>query len=350
VSWSWTDEESLQANAAGRLSPEQREVLKGRPPGFSYFGLAAAIFTPVLALVLHQAGQNDAAITVGIIGTYLALTLFFVNGYERRQQRRLDAGLDHPTIQSGLAQVVPHGKGREMRHGLVRIGIPYDGPGLPEPGWYRIHWVEQTEYRQLIHRLLSIDPTPQSVPTMEPADLLAAREAMVQAMGSSMSELLANRAGVLTTKQRGSLRRGFVGRIIGVLCGLAIAYGFLWIMYYDIQSSVEDPWNIRIISAVPGLIALGTLIAVGVTMRNMRRVTKALSDPTPVVRIVGPVVVREGDDNWELELGGVKHLVDAKVAKTFEQPGTYALYRLPTLDRLLLAEPVEPAISAPRGT
>jgi hypothetical protein len=344
VSWSWTDEESFQANAAGRLVPEQREVLKGPPPGFSYFGLAAAILTPVLALALHGFGQNYAAITVGIIGAYVALTLFFVNGYERRQQRRLDAGLDHPTIQSGVGQVVPLGKGLEMRHGLARIAIPYDGPSLPAPGWYRIHWVEQTEHGHTMHRLLSIDPTPQPVPTIEPADVVTAREVMVTAMGSSMSELLANRAGVLTTKQRGSLRRGFVGRIIGVLCGLGIAYGFLWIMSYDIRSSVEDPWNIRIISIVPGLIALGALIAVGVTVRNMRRVTKALSDPTPVVRIEGPVVVREGDDTWELELGGVKYIIDAKVATTFAQPGTYALYHLPTLQRLLLAEPVTPAI------
>jgi hypothetical protein len=344
VSWSWTDEECVAANAAGRILPAQRDRLVGRPRGFPYFGLAAAVATPIVALILHGFGQNDGAITVAIIGGYLAVVGFSLNAAERRQRRRLRADLEHPDVQSGLARIVPRGNGYEARDGLETIGMPYDGPALPAPGWYRMYWVARTDQGWAYRHLLSIEPDPQPEPRVSPDDIRATREAMVQAMGATPSELLANRAGVLTTKQRGSLRRGFVGRIIGVLCGLSIAYGFLWLMYYDFKESIEDPWSLRFLAFLPGLFAAGTLLAVGATLRNMRRITRALSDAAPVVRVEGPVVVRPDDDNWQVVLDQLTYTVSEPVARMFVQPGTYAFYHLPKLERLLLGEPVEPAV------
>jgi hypothetical protein len=103
---------------------------------------------------------------------------------------------------------------------------------------------------------------------------------------------------------------------------------------------------------VPAVLAAVMLVVAAATTRYVRAASAALRAAAPVARATGPVTVGlVGERDWDrygrVSQDGLDFHVSEPVARAFFTPGSYTLYHLPRLKRLLAAEPAWPAVVSP---
>ncbi|MFC4588270.1 hypothetical protein [Sphaerisporangium corydalis] len=164
TAWSWTDPDTLAANAAGAVTPAQRALIIGpriRPPYLAWTLLVA------LALMEAGAGVHGSTTNTGInpeggvaggveemlfimiVLGWQVLVMALVSGVprwgDRFARRRAIVAVESGRVTSAAGRVVavPGGKARAIV-GTTLIPLPTGSPELPPPGTYQLYWLEPT--------------------------------------------------------------------------------------------------------------------------------------------------------------------------------------------------------------
>jgi len=208
---SWSDPESVEANADGRVTPAQWTLIAGRRvrlPCLAYAIVAVRVVGTGLTVVAVGRGamETSGSLFARVAGffvfmvVYSLLTLGSVPlvralGLSRRRprdlRRRRIAALRTCRIASGIGEVA-EGDDGERRALLgaspapaparVRIPVPAGAPALPSPGPYRLYWLEPAKPTKAARPrpgslLLSAQPLDRQEADIQ-ADIHAAAEAV----------------------------------------------------------------------------------------------------------------------------------------------------------------------------
>ena len=283
----WADPDALAANAEGRLTPRQAELIARTP----------------------------------------------------RHRRR--AGLDAPTIASGLGEI-RNGSPHVMP--AVQLYRPSEAPPLPASGWYRLHWLTERpgprQYR--MNWLLSAEPV--DPPDWPPEALTSERDRVLAALRRTPEELAGNAVGVLGAVQRRQLRRSIRGIAAGVTTAVPFGLAFVAMIPTIVWVTLRDGAYLHALLALLPAFAVVVFVG-GITdaVRDSRALRAALAAPAPVLRADGRVSIIEDEGRYRIAIGTVELSVPDRVARAFTHGMPYTLYYLARPERLLGAEPIRAA-------
>jgi hypothetical protein len=337
--WSLTDPDSVAANAAGRLTQQQRERLRRRPSRW-IFGYPLAVLALLLAGEVLAAVWANWLLAAILLAPMATTVLSGLPGARRRYQIRRD-DYRQPRVERGIGvlRCDRHGSWPTVpgRHLTARRDLP------PVPtGWYELHWLVDPDAtaQGRYGTLLSAAPPPPGWPApWSPAQAAQARAALAGVLDCTADDLVANRAGALSPRQRRRLARqrrgdwyalGFV-----TLAGLTTTV----LVVVALVQPGQSGW-VRWIVVIPlggliGFVLLGTR-----AVRQAAAHSAALRAATPVLRLAGPLVPTPGGDDPDiLTTPGLTFVSDGPIAAAFVPDRRYLLYYLARPVTLLAAEP-----------
>jgi hypothetical protein len=388
----WGSPEAWAANAAGEVSPVQWALVAGRrvrPPCVAWAMLivwAALVIGFGVAAGADQGTQTGlpagrvpatlaAMATMGLISGCYLVPLVLWAGWgrwrARRRRRARIAALKARRIVGGLGEISgtagSAGAASTARVGQMRLPLPDGAPPLPLPGEYWLYWLVPTR-RHASPLLLSAEPVDAQEAANRrahpsPAQQALVRRVLADELGVTPERLAANRAGVLTHRQRRALVRRIRLRLLfpGVLIGAVVAAGLGFFAVWGVLSLLRTHWadafGAAVAFGIHGLAFAPPFVMMAwelVASSGLPAVVSALRASAPVERVEGEAVVRlvgPLDEEWEIRVAGALRLpVSPMVGSALLAPGRYALYYLPGLGLLLSAEPLEAVADTAPGS
>lgn len=329
---SLTDPQAAAANAAGALTPAQRNALAGqtrRVRGLLIFFLVSAVLLVLIALPVWLGQEMSASPLTPIIRlTLLAVIalVLFVTGWTVRRTRRMRDDLRGPRIDHGDGEVAWDGAAYVATVAGRSLLLP-PGAAMPPPGPYRLYYLSRSGW------LVSAVP-------LQPAEVtpavLTAR--LAQANGLLAGALAANRAGRLGEGQgRWLLRplRGAAALVVAVvLVGLALA---------ALAVAAGQPW----------LTAAVVLAVVMIVFGDAARIIGAARDAADkrVLAVDGEVERVGGGSRsrprYFYALGELRFSVTEAGYYALDETRRYRLYYVPHSTRLTNIEVLEDTRAAP---
>ncbi|MCX4905195.1 hypothetical protein [Streptomyces sp. NBC_00878] len=325
-----------------------------------------------------------AMATMGLIsGCYLvplALWAGWGRWRARRRRRARIAALKARRIVGGLGEVSGSagsagsvdtagsaGAAGSACVGQMRLALPDGAPPLPLPGEYWLYWLVPTR-RGASPLLLSAEPVDAQEAANRrahpsPAQRALVRRVLADELGVTPERLAANRAGVLTHRQRRALVRRirlrllFPGVLIGALVAAGLGFFAVWGVLSLLRTHWADAFGAAVAFGIHGLAFAPPFVMMAwelVASSGLPAVVSALRASAPVERAEGETVVRllgPLDEEWEICVAGDLRLpVSPMVGSALLAPGRYALYYLPGLGLLLSAEPLEAVADTAPGS
>jgi hypothetical protein len=142
----WPRTDWVEANAAGTLTPDQRDLLVGRPARLRAWYLIVLVTALVgggLAARLSTPGPPDTSDTIIGIVAPATITVTWLSVYallaaaRRRRARRTDAG----RIQSSTGEIRWQAGEYRARAGDTELVLVWRNTTPPVPGTYRLYWL-----------------------------------------------------------------------------------------------------------------------------------------------------------------------------------------------------------------
>jgi hypothetical protein len=282
----WTDPDAFAANADGRVTPRQAALIAPSP----------------------------------------------------RRQRR--AGLDAPTIASGVGEIRPYRNGSILVVPGVHVIYPWNGPPLPAPGWYRMHWLVERPGPRNYELTWLLSAVPVAPPGWPPDALARERDRVLAALHRTPQELAGNAAGLLGADQRRQLRRSIRRIVAGVTIAVPFGLAFVAMVPTVLWGTVtQGAYGHAVLALLPAGVVAVFVGAIRDAVRDARGLRAALAAEAPVLRADGPVSVIEDDGSYRVATGTVELPVPEPVSRAFVPGMPYTLYHLARPARLLSAEP-----------
>jgi hypothetical protein len=336
----WTDPRAVAANEDGRLTPEQYELVAGSPPGSPYPVAALLVLFASVPVALLAGGQTGWGITTTTLLVWAAIWAGGMRLEARSARRRLLADLNAPTVESGVGEIRRSGKGSAVVVPGTRPQYRWDGPRLPEPGWYRLYWLRQRPGRRGYQANWLLSAAPATLSGWPPDRLAPERDRILAALRRTPDELADNEAGVLSDDQRREVRRAARRAVLGVLAGAPFGLAFLAMVPAILWGTVaEGAYAHAVLVLLPaGVVAMLAAWTVS-RLQEARALRATLAAPAPVLRTEGPVSLLEDDGAFRVAAGERAFDIPVPVAGAFTVARPYALYHLDRPPRLLSAAP-----------
>jgi hypothetical protein len=371
----WPDSAGFEANADGRLTLGQRQMLLGGSTSPPYLALAIVAIVAVGGAALWWRFGFEVGITVVLIGSNIGLVAMGVSLEPRSRRRRLRSDLGHPRIGGGIGEVAAAAGQVDIRCGTGLIGLGPAAPNPPAAGWYQMYWLEHPSAgRWNAGRvLLSARRIPQPLASGGDRDhvgggfdarvVAEVRAWLREVLRRTEWEFGFNRRAELSPPQRYDLHRRARGRLgarlAGVGVGTATALLFLVAALAAWLRSPSDDQDAMIggfIGAALGLVAAGLTVRAAL---QLPAAVAAVSSLPPLLWASGPVraTLTDGENNvWTVAVdGGPTFSVTADVARAFRTQMLYTVYYVLRAREcvLLAAEPspgeYDGAFDAARG-
>ncbi|TCO65685.1 hypothetical protein [Actinocrispum wychmicini] len=137
--WSWTDPETCQVNAQGRLTPLQRAMVVTSRKRL----LSVATTLLVLWLFMEVAAFRwgvQGAVVLALLTAWWMPVPAVVAVVRRRHHRQMVAGFASKRVTNAVGRIT---NSDTAVTGSTRIRAPEGTPPLPPPGPYRLYWLER---------------------------------------------------------------------------------------------------------------------------------------------------------------------------------------------------------------
>jgi hypothetical protein len=342
----WTDPRAVAANAGGRVTMAQRELIVGRPVRGPYPAAAVLLALVAVPVLLITHGQQGWGITAA---TLLGMTIIWAGtmyGHLRAARRRRQANLADPVIESGIGEIRPTGNGPVLVVPDVDLRHSYGDPPLPAPGWYRVYWLRDrlSAGGYQVHRLLSAEPVPAADLGGWPLDQLAPqRDRLLAELRRTPADLADNETGALSPGQRRELRRAVRRTVVGVVVAVPFALVFVAmasvILWSTLWLGAYGHTVLALLPAAGAALFAGWIVS---ALSDVGAMRAALAAPAPVLRVDGPVSLLLDDGSFRVAVGAVDFGVRTPEAEAFTVSKPYTLYYLDRPRRLLCAQPSGP--------
>jgi hypothetical protein len=163
---------------------------------------------------------------------------------------------------------------------------------------------------------------------------------MCHALDCTPRDLVANRAGRLSLRQRRGQATGLTIRLLlaVVTAGLCSLFLLVTVKVIVNTATMEAGWPILLAIAIVFFVLL--FLGFVRLLASIARIVAVLRDAAPVARATGSVTIEfVGEDYRQVTVGAIQLSIIDSRANAFAEPGGYAVYYLPGRSQLLSAEP-----------